>query len=92
VLGRVTNLQHTHLVGGVTTNLANYTYTYDAQGRVTTEVRNSTTVTYTYDAADQLTGDGTNTETYDATATAPTAATRRARITNDQRWDVDLHV
>ena len=65
VVNRISNLQHRK--GSDNSNLANYTYTYDAGSRVTTEVRNGTTVTYTYDTADQLTADGTNTFTYDAT-------------------------
>lgn len=61
--GQIENLHHTGPSG---TNIANYTYTYDAASRVTAEVLNGTATTYSYDNADQVTADGTTTVTYDA--------------------------
>ena len=61
--GRLTELQH---VTATSVNIANYTFTYNAQNNVATSARNGTVTTYTYDLAGELTGDGTSTQSYDA--------------------------
>ncbi len=62
-VGRLTNLQHKD---GSAVNIANYTHTYDAASRVTTEKLNAgATTTYQYDTTDQLTNDAVVTYTYD---------------------------
>src|SRR5262245_31690109 len=60
---QLTNLNHRN---ATPTSVANYTYSYDAAGRVLTETRNGTTVTYSYDNSNQLTNDSRTTYSYDA--------------------------
>ena len=48
------------------TVLSQFTYTYDAVNRLTTEVLGGNTKTFTYDVRSQLTGDGTSTYGYDS--------------------------
>src|SRR5207249_547444 len=62
-LGELTNLQHRNSTGSF---LANYTYTYDLDSRLLTEVLNGSATSYTYDLASQLTNDSKVTYTYDA--------------------------
>ncbi len=62
-VGRVTNLQHKDASA---VNIANYTHTYDAASRVTTEKLNGgATTTYQYDTVDELTNDAVVSYTYD---------------------------
>jgi RHS repeat-associated protein len=66
-VGRTTNVVHQNSGG---TNLANFTYTYDTGGRVTTQTTNGSVVTYGYDSTNQLTSDTSSsvpTYTYDGT-------------------------
>jgi RHS repeat-associated protein len=63
-VGRMTNVRHQNSAG---TNLANLTYTYDLDGRVTSEKTNGALKSFTYDATNQLTNDAVKTYTYDAT-------------------------
>ncbi len=87
VYGRETNI---HQVDGSGTNLTNVTYTYDAQGWVSTQTRDSTTVTYTYDADGQLTGDGATTVTYDDNGNRNNGSNTPGtanQLTTDGTWD-----
>jgi RHS repeat-associated protein len=60
---RLSNLQHKN---GSGTLLANYTYTYDLEGRVTAETLNGGAATsYSYDTTNQLTNDGTKAYSFD---------------------------
>ncbi len=84
VYGRETNIDHTD---GTPTSI---TYTYDAQGWVNTETRDSTTVTYTYDADGELTGDGATTVTYDADGNRDNGSNTPGtanQLTTDGTWD-----
>ncbi len=85
--GQLTHLQH--LNGAGTTNLANYTYTYDAASNVLTETLGGTTTTYAYDNTNQLTSDGVTSYSYDATGnrtmTGYTTGTGN-QLTNDGTW------
>ena len=85
---RLTNLQHQT---STPSNIANYTYTYDAAWNLSTETRNSTVTTYTYDNTNQLTGaTGMTSISYDAdgnrTNTGYSTGTGN-QITSDGTWN-----
>jgi RHS repeat-associated protein len=84
--GQLTHLQHKD---GSSTNLANFTYTYDAIHRLLTETRNGSTTSYSYDSSNQLTNDSRVTYTYDAvgnrTMSGYTTGTGN-RLTSDGTW------
>jgi RHS repeat-associated protein len=61
---RLTDEQHKYANG---TNIAHYTYTYDAANQVLTDSTDSTVTSYGYDAAGQLTAGGGTAYSYDAT-------------------------
>jgi RHS repeat-associated protein len=85
-VSRVRNLQHRDGSGNV---LANYTYTYDLAGRLTSQTENAgSPTTYTYDATNQLTGDGTSTHTYDLNGnrTDTGYSTTANEVTTDGTW------
>jgi RHS repeat-associated protein len=84
--GQLTHLQHKD---GTGSNLANYTYTYDAVHRLLTETLNGTTTTYSYDSSNQLTNDSRLTYSYDAagnrTMTGYATGTGN-RLSSDGTW------
>jgi RHS repeat-associated protein len=61
--GRETNLQ---FKDGSSTNISNFTYSYDVGDRLTAETLNGTVTSYQYDADSQLTQAGTVTYGYDS--------------------------
>jgi RHS repeat-associated protein len=83
---RLTHLQH---LNGSSSNLANYTYTYDLASRVTSETLNGTTTSYSYDATDQLTNDTTTTYSYDGTGNRTMTGYQTGtgnQLLNDGTW------
>src|SRR5262249_8658419 len=83
---RLTNLQHKN---GAGSNLANYTYAYDAASRLTAKTEDGTTTSYGYDNANQVTTDGAATFGYDGPGTRTNtgyATTTGNRITSDGTW------
>jgi RHS repeat-associated protein len=86
--GRVLTVQYRNGGGG---SLANYTYTYDAAGRLTTETIDGANRTYTFDADNQLTSDnGTATYTYDANGNRTNGGNVTGtgnRLTTDGTWN-----
>jgi YD repeat-containing protein len=84
--GNLTALIHRNGAGG---NIANYTFTYDSQQRLTGENDNGTLKTYTYDNTNQLKTDGTNTITYDATGNRTNGSNvtgANNQLTSDGTW------
>lgn len=61
-VGQETNLQYRNSAGTI---LSNYTYTYDADGRVTLENLGGTLTTYAYNSRSLITSDSVNTYTWD---------------------------
>src|SRR5207248_861218 len=60
---RLTALQHQDGSGGV---LADFSYSYDAADRLTSETDDGVTTSYAYDAAGELTQDGSQSFAYDS--------------------------
>ncbi len=87
-VGRLTNLQHKD---ASSVNIANYTHTYDAASRVTTEKLNAgATTTYQYDNTDQLTNDAVVTYTYDANGNRTMSGYSTGpnnQLTSDGTWN-----
>ncbi len=87
-VGRLTNLQHKD---GSNANIANYTHTYDAASRVTTEKLNAgATTTYQYDTTDQLTNDAVVTYSYDANGNRTMSGYTTGpnnQLTSDGAWN-----
>ncbi len=87
-VGRLTNLQHKD---GSAVNIANYTHTYDAASRVTTEKLNGgATTTYQYDTTDQLTNDAVVTYTYDSNGNRTMSGYSTGpnnQLTSDGTWN-----
>jgi RHS repeat-associated protein len=85
--GRLTNLHYQKTSGG--TNVANYTYAYDAASRVTSEQANGTLRTFSYDTKNEVTNDGTVTYSYDATGNRTMSGYQTGtgnRLTNDSTY------
>jgi RHS repeat-associated protein len=83
---RLTHLQH---LNGSSSNLANYTYTYDLASRVTSETLNGTTTSYSYDSTNQLTNDSTTTYSYDGTGNRTMTGYQTGtgnQLLNDGTW------
>ncbi len=87
-VGRLTNLQHKDASA---VNIANYTHTYDAASRVTTEKLNAgATTTYQYDSTDQLTNDAVVTYSYDANGNRTMSGYSTGpnnQLTSDGAWN-----
>ncbi len=87
-VGRLTNLQHKDSSNA---NIANYTHTYDAASRVTTEKLNAgATTTYQYDNTDQLTSDAVVTYSYDANGNRTMSGYTTGpnnQLTSDGTWN-----
>ena len=82
-LNRITNMQHK---AGTGTNIANFTYTYDAGENVSTEIANGTIMSYSYDAVNELLNAGT-TFTYDADGNRTGYTTgNENELTTDTTW------
>src|SRR5439155_7398548 len=82
---RMTNLQHYDS----TTRIAQYTYTYDLAGRLTSEVDNGTTTAYGYDATSELTSAGATNYTFDLNGNRTMAGYTTGtgnELTNDGTW------
>src|SRR5207245_5592732 len=83
---RLTHLQYTD---ALLQSLAEFTYTYDAASRLTTENLNGTTTTYQYDNTNELASDGVKSYSYDLngnrTMTGYTTGAAN-ELTNDGVW------
>jgi hypothetical protein len=95
-VGRVTNI---HSLNGSGANLANYTYTYDLAGRLSTDTSNGTLVTYNYDTDSQLITDNTGVGTYTFDGAGDRTATGAGsygvgpdnQLTSDPVWTTYLY-
>jgi len=85
--GRMTGITHKD---GLGIDLVDYVNTFDDEGRILSETRNSVTKTFAYDTTGQVTDDGTNSYTYDdngnRTMTGYTTGVAN-RITSDGVWN-----